>query len=738
MRFKNGFFLSLIIVLFCLVGVFGVAKAEDNIPTETDFVPPIISLVGEAFLVLNVGDIYIEAGATALDDVDGDITANIIINGAVDTAVAGNYTVNYSVSDAAGNSAVPVIRNVAVNDLVPITIPQETFIIRNGDSVIWQGTVSLPSSATVSINDSNGVSHSINSQSVLAMLYSIDQSSDAFAITNLQYYDSFSSFYLKCILPAGGVELCDNWQYAVGNGTPWQSIDANILSNEQTIGIFFGSQHRLNLETSNVDVNTEFLVKAENYNYVINVWDPLLGVSIGLTLPNPDDPWNPSVISTHLVDASGSTNINISEPNTYNLGIVEDFYFPVYQIIVSVPVASELATLAPVSSGGGGYSYRSAQKSFDLALALDYLKSVQAENGSFGGGKLYSDWVAIAYGAANVTDNSHNSLLVYLKNNIEPNLLLTDNERRAMALLALGKNPYDFEGVNYIASIIKEFDGQQFGDSGLVNDDIFALIPLLGAGYDQNDDIIDKSVLYILSQQDEDGSWNKSVDLSAAAIQALSPLSSYYEPIAGALSRAEQYIVSRQNDDGGFFSVYATAWATQAMTIMNKNWIKNGHTPQDYLAVQQALDGAAVGQSESLASRIWATSYAIPAFLGKDWSSIFKAVAKPIAIEQPIAVELILAEDKVLENNVLGIKEVAEENNTNKPATIIKPQVKQNTSSLASANDKPKDILADDIQPKIINSPLEEQADHKNNFLLPIIIVAIFIGGGILFRFWRK
>ncbi len=54
-------------------------------------------------------------GVTANDFVDGDVTADIVITGAdaVDTSVAGEYTVTYTVSDAAGNEE-EVIRVITV------------------------------------------------------------------------------------------------------------------------------------------------------------------------------------------------------------------------------------------------------------------------------------------------------------------------------------------------------------------------------------------------------------------------------------------------------------------------------------------------------------------------------------------------------------------------------------------------------------------------------------------------
>lgn len=45
------------------------------------------------------------AGVSATDDRDGDITAGITVTGAVDTSKAGTYTLVYTVSDAAGNTA---------------------------------------------------------------------------------------------------------------------------------------------------------------------------------------------------------------------------------------------------------------------------------------------------------------------------------------------------------------------------------------------------------------------------------------------------------------------------------------------------------------------------------------------------------------------------------------------------------------------------------------------------------
>jgi hypothetical protein len=81
-----------------------------------DPVPPVITLLGDATVNLTTGDAYVDAGATATDDVDGDITANIVTVSNVDTMMAGNYQVTYNVMDAGGNPATEVVRTVIVAD----------------------------------------------------------------------------------------------------------------------------------------------------------------------------------------------------------------------------------------------------------------------------------------------------------------------------------------------------------------------------------------------------------------------------------------------------------------------------------------------------------------------------------------------------------------------------------------------------------------------------------------------
>jgi hypothetical protein len=83
-----------------------------------DAVAPTLTLLGDASVSVPSGAAYLDAGATAADNIDGDISGSIVTNNPVNTAVVGSYTVTYSVTDFAGNAAAPVTRTVSVSPAV--------------------------------------------------------------------------------------------------------------------------------------------------------------------------------------------------------------------------------------------------------------------------------------------------------------------------------------------------------------------------------------------------------------------------------------------------------------------------------------------------------------------------------------------------------------------------------------------------------------------------------------------
>ena len=87
-----------------------------------DTVPPEIKLNGDVEISLYVDDKYEEKGATATDNVDGDITDKIVIDGTVDVKKEGTYELTYTITDSS-NLTSSVKRSVIIKKK---PVPQQT------------------------------------------------------------------------------------------------------------------------------------------------------------------------------------------------------------------------------------------------------------------------------------------------------------------------------------------------------------------------------------------------------------------------------------------------------------------------------------------------------------------------------------------------------------------------------------------------------------------------------------
>ena len=81
---------------------------------------PVITLLGDANITHEAGELYTDAGANWHDSVDGNGTADA--NGTVDHLVPGIYQITYSFTDSSGNTAQQVVRTVNVVDTTPPVI----------------------------------------------------------------------------------------------------------------------------------------------------------------------------------------------------------------------------------------------------------------------------------------------------------------------------------------------------------------------------------------------------------------------------------------------------------------------------------------------------------------------------------------------------------------------------------------------------------------------------------------
>ncbi len=117
------------VVVYTVADSFGnEAKVERPIVYE-DREAPVITLNGESEINLGINETYNEPGYTASDDIDGDVTSKVTVDGTVDSSKYGDYTLTYKVKDSYDNEGI-VTRVVHVKDFNPPVITM------NGDSKI--------------------------------------------------------------------------------------------------------------------------------------------------------------------------------------------------------------------------------------------------------------------------------------------------------------------------------------------------------------------------------------------------------------------------------------------------------------------------------------------------------------------------------------------------------------------------------------------------------------------------
>lgn len=84
----------------------------------SDRVKPVITLKGDATIIVPRGGTAVDPGVTIIDDQDGDISDQISLpgnrSGTVDTSTPGTYLIYYRVTDRAGNLSDTVIRTYIV------------------------------------------------------------------------------------------------------------------------------------------------------------------------------------------------------------------------------------------------------------------------------------------------------------------------------------------------------------------------------------------------------------------------------------------------------------------------------------------------------------------------------------------------------------------------------------------------------------------------------------------------
>ncbi len=511
--------------------------------------------------------------------------------------------------------------------------------IRYQDRILFDGTVTLATSTSFSYH-ANGTTETLSTSTENATVFTAllhadtdEENGSSFTVSEIIFYPNFSSFLLQCITieSTTTTSACGNWQYVVNGEYPSVGMDSYVLNGGEHVTIYFGDRYQIHTNTDTYTEGTTITSTIYEYNFSTNVYESMTDVVLGLI----DSTY--TTITTSSVSADAPAQFTAPTPGSYMIGLEVPspwgtYYWPTIQITVTPGEQTEPSTNTGSSAGGGGSNTTTA---FDVTRAVDFISTHQHADGSFGS-ILSTDWIAIAFGSLPQEPNGADRLRAYLRANPDPGNAVTDAERRAMALLALNMNPYSDTSIDYIARITTAFDGSQIGDPDLINDDIFALFPLLHAGYSTTDSMIQTIVASILREQQANGSWIGGVDITAAAIQALT-LTPSLSGVQSARERAITYLHTTQHTTGGFGSnIDSTSWALQAIVAYGESptgdtWKKNSVSGIDYVRTAQQSDGGVRDVQDTTHNRLWSTAYAIPAALEKSWGMILHTFDRPVA-----------------------------------------------------------------------------------------------------------
>ena len=111
---------------------------------------PVIELLGDANVSTGVWQAFTDAGVSATDSLDGNLTASVQVIGDVNTSHPGIYTLTYRVSDQVGNQAVDVQRTVTVFNQSPTGITlSATHVEENDQQEHWWGSLVPPTPTTL-------------------------------------------------------------------------------------------------------------------------------------------------------------------------------------------------------------------------------------------------------------------------------------------------------------------------------------------------------------------------------------------------------------------------------------------------------------------------------------------------------------------------------------------------------------------------------------------------------------
>ncbi len=107
------------------------ATALKRIIHVVDTTPPVVTMMGEAFIEIELGETFTDPGVTVIDNHDSE--PSLLTDSNVNLSALGSYVITYVAIDASGNQSEPLTRSVVV--IEPIVVYQIDYVLNGGT---WQ------------------------------------------------------------------------------------------------------------------------------------------------------------------------------------------------------------------------------------------------------------------------------------------------------------------------------------------------------------------------------------------------------------------------------------------------------------------------------------------------------------------------------------------------------------------------------------------------------------------------
>lgn len=553
--------------------------------------------------------------------------------------------------------------------------------IRYQNFLIFSGAVTTSPKET--LMDSAGSSHVISASStVLSALIDAASATSTFTVSQLDYYDTYKSFYLNCLTLnlATSTQTCGNWNYVVNSVYPAVGMDSYEIFGGETIYLYFNNPWQITASTSTFPAGTTTTLNTWRYNFdnLAEEWTPDGDDLIDLSITNPNSLgwWDTTITTTTLTsNPTGFVDYVFSSTGTYFAKIASADYSKwspaITLTVLDAPIIASSSATSTLENNdsdqdnnngqGAGVNTESNTSSIisssDIAAKigqiLNFLKTQQSADGKIIDGGL-TDWAIISFAAngeyAEDIKKGDKSLLdfarVYDFSDASDLNICASYPRHVLALLSGGVASSDDQIKSLITKIKSQgcYQNHQFGQNG-INDDVFALLSLLAVNNDISDSIIVGIIESIIEDQTVDGAFTwagyPSADITGAAINALKYASKKGADIdPGVFVRAKNYLKNQQLSDGGWglgqSDVVTTAWTMMglnALTEGQSGWFASTNKNPWSVLMDQLND---LGFYES----VWAPGtidwfaekHAVPALLGKSWPIFLTPREKKVEI----------------------------------------------------------------------------------------------------------